>query len=927
MTTKRTTYPTKVPSLPNLPRDISPELRRYLENLVEAVEVRLGRRGDQRDRAITLRELINSGLAVDLTDRPFNPNLSGSDFTPSVITPAINTTVPPAPTGFTATGAYSVILLFWDSPNYTNHGQTEVWRHDADIIGDAQLVGVSSGIAFSDPVGESSSYYYWIRFVSEDGIPGPFNSSAGTLAETALDVEYLLEILAESISESELTQDLLSRIDLIDGDASVVNSVRYLLAQETAARIAAITQEINDRTEAISDLGDTIANEVSELNSAIGDEISDRIAALAQEVSDRNTAITTAVSTEAAARAAEVAAASQNLQSQINDLISVTEYDNATSYAIDDQVTYEGGLYRATAPTTGNLPTDTNYWQLLGDYTSLGEFVGENAAAIVELNNVSATSTSASALALYGLQSQINDPDTGLPATRATLFEEYYTAVEADQAIASATTGLASETYVDTELGNYTSTADLTANYYTKTTADEAIASAVLGLASETYVDTELGNYTTTADLTTNYYTKTTADDAIAAAVLGLAAATEFDNYTTTADLQENYYTKTTADDAIAAAVLGLASASDFDNYTTTADLQETYYTKTGADDAIAAAVLGLASASDFDSYTTTADLQETYYTKTGADDAIAAAVLNLVSTTDLQDYTTTASLEENYYTKTTADEAIATAIFGLASSADLDNYATTATLTGNYYTSADTDDAITAATLDLASTTDLEDYVTSATLTESYYTKTEANSAISTAVSALSSVVGANAAAVEAAAESINGLNAKYTVKIDNNGAVAGYGLASAPNDAGEIVSEFIVNADRFAILKGATDTGDPVIPFTVIATATEINGVEVPAGVYISDAFVANGTITNAKIGEAAIDDAKILNINAEKITAGLIDATRIGADSIDAEKLTISSDTDGTASSIYMDSNGAIKVYDASGTLRVKLGNLGA
>jgi hypothetical protein len=224
-----------------------------------------------------------------------------------------------------------------------------------------------------------------------------------------------------------------------------------------------------------------------------------------------------------------------------------------------------------------------------------------------------------------------------------------------------------------------------------------------------------------------------------------------------------------------------------------------------------------------------------------------------------------------------------------------------------------------------------------------------------------------AYSATIQAQATSINGLEAKYTVKIDNNGAVAGYGLASAPNDAGQIVSEFIVNADRFAILGGATDEGTPTVPFTVYTTAQTHNGVTAQPGVYMSDAFIANGTITTAKIGLAAIDNAqiadaaitnaKINDLNASKITAGFISAARIQAGTIDADKiaanaitadkinadavtadkiganavgaqaLAISASTDSVANSIFMDSSGAIKVYDASGNLRVKIGNLSA
>ena len=55
----RTLNATTVPALPSAPNKIDPELKKFLDKMVEAVEIRLGRRGDTRDRAITLRELIS----------------------------------------------------------------------------------------------------------------------------------------------------------------------------------------------------------------------------------------------------------------------------------------------------------------------------------------------------------------------------------------------------------------------------------------------------------------------------------------------------------------------------------------------------------------------------------------------------------------------------------------------------------------------------------------------------------------------------------------------------------------------------------------------------------------------------------------------------------------------------------------------------
>ena len=128
---------------------------------------------------------------------------------------------------------------------------------------------------------------------------------------------------------------------------------------------------------------------------------------------------------------------------------------------------------------------------------------------------------------------------------------------------------------------------------------------------------------------------------------------------------------------------------------------------------------------------------------------------------------------------------------------------------------------------------------------------------------------------------------------------------LTDAALDPDSDYSKFAVRADFFYVMPSpdfnqeatptATATGDlwyqpstelvrtwtgstwgafsQTLPFIVNSSPQTINGVEVPAGVYMDAAFIKNGTITNAKIGNAAIDDAKIANLSAAKITAGSI------------------------------------------------------
>lgn len=519
------------------------------------------------------------------------------------------------------------------------------------------------------------------------------------------------------------------------------------------------------------------------------------------------------------ARVAVVQSSISAVQAQINDIQNTPAYSNSTTYAANALVSYNGGIYQAKSSTTGHLPTDTTYWTKVGDYTSLGQVVASHTTQIASVVSDLAAETSLR----QTLDAQVNNATTGLPATRANLATNYYTKAATDSAISSATSTLVSTTALNTALGNYTNTAGLVANYYTKTATDSAIATATNTLVSTTALNTALGNYETKAALVADYYTKTATDSAISSATQYLVSntglATALGSYPTTATLTANYYTKTDANTAISQATQNLVSNTAL----TTA----------------------------LNAYTTTATLNTLYYTKTGADSAITAATSNLVSTTALNSalsaYTNTASLTTNYYTKTDANTAISNATTNLVSNSGLastlGNYPTNATLTTNYYTKTDTNNAISSATSTLVSTSTLNNYTTTAALQANYYTKASGTD-----------------------------LEGKYTVKVDLNGYVAGYGLAATANTAGAS-STFAVRADSFYIASPSGPGISPTMPFIVRTTPITINGVDVPVGVYMTDGYIQNGTITNAKIANLAVDDAKIAFLSADKIRAGSI------------------------------------------------------
>jgi len=180
-----------------------------------------------------------------------------------------------------------------------------------------------------------------------------------------------------------------------------------------------------------------------------------------------------------------------------------------------------------------------------------------------------------------------------------------------------------------------------------------------------------------------------------------------------------------------------------------------------------------------------------------------------------------------------------------------------------------------------------------------------------------VSTTVGDHTTTISEQATSINGLESKYSVKIDNNGNVSGFGLSSG--SAGCLVdgvldssiaeaactgtgkewvtdsSTFLVAADSFAVT-GTNET--PVTPFIVRTGGTGgtcyVNGVantalnETTCGTTTGGSWVAANTSVVGIQGTLVLDG----SMNADSIVAGSIGADHIGAGVITAEEMNTSS-----------------------------------
>ena len=190
---------TKLPAIVAVPSSADPQLKKTLESLIEVVQVLIGRRGDPRDRAVTLRELVSSGLAEELLDNPFNPNAGTGvvDFGPPS---ALNdVTIPPAPTGLAVSAAFTTSVLSWDDPQFGNFAFAEVFRATSNNISNAVIADTTTASIWSDSNDYNQTFYYWVRFVSTSDIRGPFAGSVN--ATTAANISAVMTSLSQTLAD------------------------------------------------------------------------------------------------------------------------------------------------------------------------------------------------------------------------------------------------------------------------------------------------------------------------------------------------------------------------------------------------------------------------------------------------------------------------------------------------------------------------------------------------------------------------------------------------------------------------------------------------------------------------------------------------------------------------------------------------------
>jgi phage-related protein len=491
--------------------------------------------------------------------------------------------------------------------------------------------------------------------------------------------------------------------------------------------------------------------------------------------------------------AGSVAARLATVQNQVNELLNLPEWDSTTTYAVGDQVVYNGFLYAALVSSTNVIPSsDDTKWDEIGEYSTIGAAVAAHTNQITALTNADTAQVQSTNALAAQMRGAYAGTDLAL-VSQGLVFEERTARASAD-----------------TALGQSISTVSAFVNTKTRTfyQADEPTGTADQPLnEGDMWIDTDV----------------TYADDYIEGDYV----------------IRSNRMYRFDGTNWVEAMDFGFADWFSAIRSEKTARITE--------DEALAQDITTLVSNTN----ASLATVNQTLGTHTSDISSNAQAITNLTATVSGNNSTLSAALQAEQTARANEDEALA-------------------------------QDIVTAQAT-------LGDDITAAVQVES---------------------------TARATADGL--IEAKNTIKVDLAGHVSGYGLIST-NNTGTPSSEFGIRADAFwlappAVVQanaptanlfegyvwvdssgaenvtkyydGANWTTTPqALPFIVRTTPTTINGETVPTGVYMQDAFIANGTITNAKIGNAAIDDAKIANLDAGKITTGFLDAARIEAGMITA------------------------------------------
>ncbi|MCR6661822.1 MAG: hypothetical protein NVV60_01410 [Luteimonas sp.] len=167
----------------------------------------------------------------------------------------------------------------------------------------------------------------------------------------------------------------------------------FKITPSVRGRVGAGTVTEEETPRQTPDMDELVALQ-TEIDTERSERIAEDLAGLATAAADATAKANAALAT-ANANLAVVGAQVDALGAQIGDIVDADVWNSATTYPAGDHVQYAGKLYRALVANTNKRPDlNPGDWELLGNYTSLGEAVA--ASLSMGTQNTSAIEAEAS---------------------------------------------------------------------------------------------------------------------------------------------------------------------------------------------------------------------------------------------------------------------------------------------------------------------------------------------------------------------------------------------------------------------------------------------------------------------------------------------------------------------------------------------------
>lgn len=199
------------------PKFSQPDQQKHIDSVSKNIAILTGQTKNTKDRAVLVRDLMDFGLLDGrgrFTGGGGTTIVGGGNNGGGIVNP--DPEAPVKPINVRASAAFTTIMVQWDFPNYAGHKHAEIWRNTIDALGDmtdprtegeAVLVATVAGSMYMDSVLPETGYYYWVRFVNDDGLAGPVHSPSGVYAETLPDIDTVIEdFQQESLATLETFQ-------------------------------------------------------------------------------------------------------------------------------------------------------------------------------------------------------------------------------------------------------------------------------------------------------------------------------------------------------------------------------------------------------------------------------------------------------------------------------------------------------------------------------------------------------------------------------------------------------------------------------------------------------------------------------------------------------------------------------------------------